>query len=159
MVVDSAVTSSTIAMLSVFAIVAGTMITYTRIPDMLTEAMFMITSSKVVFLLLINIMLIIVGMFMETNSSILLFGPILIPVAISYGVDPIHFAGIMLLNLEIGMITPPFAANLFVGCRVAGLNMNDILKDMLPFFAACIGVLLLTTYVPSIATWLPSLVG
>ena len=159
MVIDSAVTSSTIAMLSVFAIVAGTMITYTRIPDMLTEAMFMITSSKVVFLLLINIMLIIVGMFMETNSSILLFGPILIPVAISYGVDPIHFAGIMLLNLEIGMITPPFAANLFVGCRVAGLNMNDILKDMLPFFAACVGVLLLTTYVPSIATWLPSLVG
>ena len=79
--------------------------------------------------------------------------------AISYGVDPIHFAGIMLLNLEIGMITPPFAANLFVGCRVAGLNMNDILKDMLPFFAACVGVLLLTTYVPSIATWLPSLVG
>ena len=90
MVIDSAVTSSTIAMLSVFAIVAGTMITYTRIPDMLTEAMFMITSSKVVFLLLINIMLIIVGMFMETNSSILLFGPILIPVAISYEIGRAH---------------------------------------------------------------------
>jgi C4-dicarboxylate transporter DctM subunit len=155
---DSAVTSATIAMLNVFATVAGAMITYTRIPMMLTNAMLSITDSKAVFLLILNILLIIVGMFMETNSSILLFGPILIPVATAFGVDPIHFAGIMLLNLEIGMITPPFAANLFVGCKVGKLNMNDVLPFMWPFFIACGIVLLITTYVPAVATWLPGLV-
>jgi len=159
MVQESAITSSTIAMLNVFAIVSGTMITYTQIPTMLTEAMFALTSSKYVFLMIINVMLIIVGMFMETNSSILLFGPILIPVAISYGVDPIHFAGIMLLNLEIGMITPPFAANLFVACRVGKMNMDQVLPDMKGFFIACLVVLMITTYVPGVATWLPGLLN
>ena len=133
------------------------MITYTRIPAILTEAMFSITDSKFVFLIILNIMLIIVGMFMETNSSILLLGPILIPIATSFGVDPIHFAGIMLLNLEIGMITPPFAANLFVACRVAKLNMEDVVPSMIPFFVACLIVLLVTTYVPGVATFLPNM--
>ncbi|MCI8609867.1 MAG: TRAP transporter large permease [Firmicutes bacterium] len=155
---DGAVTSSTIAMLNTFASVAGIMITYTRIPAILTEAMFSITHSKIVFLLILNLMLIVVGMFMETNSSILLLGPILIPIATSFGVDPIHFAGIMLLNLEIGMITPPFAANLFVGCRVGKLNMEDVLPKMIPFFLACLVVLGITTYVPAVATFLPNLV-
>ena len=154
---DGAVSSATIAMLNCFASVAGVMITYTRIPAILTEAMFSITDSKFVFLIILNIMLIIVGMFMETNSSILLLGPILIPIATSFGVDPIHFAGIMLLNLEIGMITPPFAANLFVACRVAKLNMEDVIPSMVPFFVACLIVLLITTYVPGVATWLPNL--
>ena len=158
MVTNSAITSSTIAMLNVFATVAGTMITYTRIPDMLTQAMFSLTDNKYIFLLIINLVLIVVGMFMETNSSILLFGPILIPVAQSYGVDTIHFAGIMLLNLEIGMITPPFAANIFVGCRVARLDMTDVLHDMWPFFGACIIVLIITTYCPAVVTWLPNLI-
>jgi len=154
---DGAVSSATIAMLNCFAGVAGVMITYTRIPAILTEVMFSITDSKFVFLIILNIMLIIVGMFMETNSSILLLGPILIPIATSFGVDPIHFAGIMLLNLEIGMITPPFAANLFVACRVAKLNMEDVVPSMIPFFAACLVVLLVTTYVPGVATFLPNL--
>ncbi|MEG1067110.1 MAG: TRAP transporter large permease [Anaerovoracaceae bacterium] len=156
---EAAITSSTIAMLNVFATVAGYMITYTRIPMMLTKGMLELTDSKIVFLLILNILLLIVGMFMETNSSILLLGPILIPVATSFGVDPIHFAGIMLLNLEIGMITPPFAANLFVGCRVGRLNMNDVLPKMVPFYIACIIVLLITTYCPAVATWLPNLVN
>ena len=155
---DSAVTAASIAMLNVFATVAGAMITYTRIPMMLTNAMLEITDSKIIFLLILNGLLIIVGMFMETNSSILLLGPILIPVATSFGVDPIHFAGIMLLNLEIGMITPPFAANLFVGCRVGKLNMNDVIPSMIPFYIACFIVLIITTYCPAIATWLPNLI-
>lgn len=121
--------------------------------------MLSITDSKIIFLLILNVLLIIVGMFMETNSSILLLGPILIPVATSFGVDPIHFAGIMLLNLEIGMITPPFAANLFVGCRVGKMNMNEVLPSMIPFYIASFGVLMVTTYCPAIATWLPNLIG
>ena len=135
LVLEAGVTSATIAMLNVFAAVAGKMITFTRIPAMLTDAMLSLTDSKIVFLLILNILLIIVGMFMETNSSILLLGPILIPVATSFGVDPIHFAGIMLLNLEIGMITPPFAANLFVGCRVGKVSMDQVLPSMVPFLS------------------------
>ena len=155
---DAAITSATIAMLNVFATVAGTMITYTRIPLMLTQAMLSITDNKLVFLLILNVLLIIIGMFLETNSSILLLGPILIPVATSFGVDPIHFAGIMLLNLEIGMITPPFAANLFVGCKVGKLKLDQVLPKMWPFYVACAVVLLITTYVPAVVTWLPGLV-
>lgn len=158
LVLEAGVTSATIAMLNVFAAVAGKMITFTRIPAMLTDAMLSLTDSKIVFLLILNILLIIVGMFMETNSSILLLGPILIPVATSFGVDPIHFAGIMLLNLEIGMITPPFAANLFVGCRVGKVSMDQVLPFMVPFFIACVIVLLITTYVPQIALFLPNLI-
>lgn len=154
---DGAISSASIAMLNVFAGVSSIMVTYTRIPAILTEAMFAITDNKFVFLIVLNIMLIIVGMFMETNSSILLLGPILIPIATSFGVDPIHFAAIMLLNLEIGMITPPFAANLFVGCRVGNLNMEKVLPKMIPFFVACVIVLLITTYCEPVATFLPNL--
>ena len=156
---DGAISSATIAMLNTFATIAGIMITQTRIPAILTEAMFSVTHSKVIFLLILNIMLIIVGMFMETNSSILLLGPILIPIATSFGVDPIHFAGIMLLNLEIGMITPPFAANLFVGCRIGNITIDKVLPSMIPFFIACLIVLLVTTYVPGVATFLPNMIG
>ncbi|MBK5253725.1 MAG: TRAP transporter large permease [Peptostreptococcaceae bacterium] len=158
LVKDAAVTSATIAMLNVFAAVAGKMVTYTRIPEYLTDAMLEITDSKIVFLLVLNIVLIIVGMFMETNSSILLLGPILIPVAMSFGVDPIHFAAIMLLNLEIGMITPPFAVNLFVGCKVGKLNMDEVLPHMVPFYIAAFIVLMITTYIPSVVMFLPNLI-
>jgi C4-dicarboxylate transporter DctM subunit len=158
LVKDAAITSATIAMLNVFAAVAGKMVTFTRIPEMLTNTMLEITDSKIIFLLILNVLLIIVGMFMETNSSILLLGPILIPVAMSFNVDPIHFASIMLLNLEIGMITPPFAANLFVGCKVGKLNMDEVLPHMIPFYVAAFIVLMITTYVPSFAMFLPNLI-
>ena len=158
LVKDAAITSATIAMLNVFAAVAGKMVTFTRIPEMLTNTMLEITDSKIIFLLILNVLLIIVGMFMETNSSILLLGPILIPVAMSFNVDPIHFASIMLLNLEIGMITPPFAANLFVGCKVGKLNMDEVLPHMIPFYVAAFIVLMITTYIPSFAMFLPNLI-
>ena len=158
LVLEAGVTSATIAMLNVFAAVAGKMVTFTRIPAMLTDAMMSLTDSKIVFLLLLNILLIVIGMFMETNSSILLLGPILIPVATSFGVDPIHFAAIMLLNLEIGMITPPFAANLFVGCRVGKVSMDQVLPHMAPFYIACFIILLITTYIPQVVLFLPNLI-
>lgn len=154
---NAAVSTATISMLLAFAAVASRMITYTRIPMILTDALNNFTDSKLVFLLIINILLIFVGMFMETNTSILLLGPILIPIALSYGVDPIHFAAIMLLNLEIGMITPPFAANLFVGCKVGKVTMDKVLPHMLPFFFVCLVTLVLVTYWPGLVTFLPSI--
>jgi len=93
----------------------------------------------------------IVGMFMETNTSILLLAPILVPAAKAYGISPIHFGAVMLLNLEVGMITPPFACNIFVACRLGQLSMDKILRHVMGFIAVCIPVLFLTTYVPSIS--------
>ena len=118
-----------------------------------------ITKSQIVFLLLINGVLILVGMFMETNTSILLLAPILAPAAVAYGVHPIHFAAIMLLNLEIGMITPPFACNIFVACRIANLSMDKILKPILGLIAVCIPTLLITTYVPQVSLFFIKLMG
>jgi len=157
LVEDSAISSASIAMLIVFAAVASRMITFTRIPEILTNTLMSITDSKFVFLLVLNILLILVGMFLETNTSILLLGPILIPIATSFGVDPIHFASIMLLNLEIGMITPPFACNLFVGCKVGKCTMDKVLPHMMPFFIVCLVVLMIVTYIPSVVLFLPNM--
>ena len=139
--------------------ITGKMITLTGIPQQVTNALMTVTDSKIVFLILVNIMLLVAGMFMETNSAILLLGPILIPVANAYGVSTLHFASIMLLNMEIGMITPPMAGNLFVGARLADCSIDKLLKDLVPFFALAVGVLIFTTYVPDAIVWLPKLLG
>jgi C4-dicarboxylate transporter DctM subunit len=153
----SMVSGASIACILAFAAIASRMVTFTRIPEFLTDAILSVTNSKIIFLLLVNLILLIAGMFMETNTAILLLGPILIPVAKAYGIDTIHFASIVLLNMEIGMITPPMAGNLFVGCRIAGLSIDQVLKDLFPFFFSAVGILLLITYVPQIVLFMPGL--
>ena len=147
----SAVKSAAICLTIAFAAIPSAMFTYGQCAQSITAWLMGITHSKTIFLLLVNLVLIIVGMFMETNTAILLFGPILIPAAKSFGVDPIHFGAIMLLNMEIGMITPPLAANIFVSCKISGLTMDQVIKPMLGFIAVCIPILLLTTYIPSLS--------
>jgi C4-dicarboxylate transporter DctM subunit len=154
----SAVTSAGIVLLIAFAGVATKMFTFAGAGQALSQFMLGVTDSPAMFLLIVNCVLIVVGMFMETNTSILLLGPILIPAAQAFGIDPIHFGAVMLLNLEIGMITPPFACNLFVACRISGLTMDKLLKPILGFIACCIPVLLITTYVPSSVMWLVHLI-
>jgi C4-dicarboxylate transporter, DctM subunit len=150
----SAVTSAAVCLLIAFASIPNSMFVYGQSATAVTKLLFGLTESPVVFLLIVNGMLIIVGMFMETNTSILLLAPILVPTAKAYGIDPIHFGAIMLLNLEIGLITPPFAVNLFVACRMGQLSMDKVLKPILGFIAICIPVLLLTTYIPAISMFL-----
>lgn len=156
---NSALSSTSICMIIAFSAIAGRMITLTRIPAYLTEFMMGITNSKTMFLILVNILLIIVGIFMDSNASILILGPVLIPMAKAYGVDTTHFAAIMLLNLEIGFITPPMAGNLFVACRMSGLSIDEIIKDLMPFFLGAVVVLIITTYCPAVATFLPNLIN
>ena len=153
----SALTSAAIMMIIAFAHPVSEMISYTRISASLTNFIMDYTNSKYVFLLLVNVLLLVVGMFMETNTSILLFTPILIPVAKAYGVDPVHFSAICLLNLEIGMITPPFAVNLFTACRMAEISIDKMLKPLFPFLMAALFVLGLTTYFPTIALFIVNL--
>ncbi len=154
----SAVTSAGIVLLIAFAGVATKMFTFAGAGQALSQFMLGVTDSPAMFLLIVNCVLIVVGMFMETNTSILLLGPILIPAAQAFGIDPIHFGAVMLLNLEIGMITPPFACNLFVACRISGLTMDKLLKPILGFIGCCIPVLLITTYIPASVMWLVNLI-
>lgn len=155
----SAMSSLTIALLICTATIIGRMVALGGITKTITEFMMSVTDSKVVFLLICNVLLILVGMFLETNTGILLFCPILCPIAQAYGIDLVHFGAMLLLNLEIGLITPPFAANLFVACKMSQLSIDEILKDLIPFFLVCIPVLLLTTFCEPFALFIPNLLN
>ena len=146
-----------VMLIVVFAQGVSEMIAYTGLPATLTKTLMEYTQSKEVFLLLVNILLLIVGMFMETNTSILLFAPILVPLARAFGVDPIHFSAIVLLNLEIGMITPPFAVNLFTAAKISGVSIDKLMRPLIPFLAACLVTLGVTTYFPALSLWVVSL--
>lgn len=153
----SAMTSLTVALAIATATIISRMVSLGGIASIISNFMHTVTDSPVIFLLLTNLLLILVGMFLETNAGILLFAPILCPIAESYGIDLVHFGAILLLNLEIGLMTPPFAGNIFVACKVAGVGMDTMLKKMIPFFIACIPVLIITTYWPAFSMTIPAL--
>ena len=96
---------------------------------------------------------------MDITPSVLIFTPIFLPVVIELGIDPIHFGVIMVLNLCIGLCTPPVGSVLFVGCSVAGLRITQVIRPLIPFFAAMLIVLVIITFVPEISMWLPGLFG
>ena len=108
---------------------------------------------------MINVILLIAGCFLDANSALYILCPILFPVAMSLGINPIHLGVVMVVNLAIGLVTPPVGANLFVGCGVAGIPLKDIISKIWPFVAACILILLLVTYIPAIAMLLPNLMS
>ena len=153
----SAMTSLTVALAIATATIISRMVSLGGIAKAITDFMHNVTSSAVIFLIITNLLLILVGMFLETNAGILLFAPILCPIAQSYGIDLIHFGAMLLLNLEIGLMTPPFAGNIFVACKVTGVGMDQMLKKMIPFFIACIPVLLITTFWPAFSMTIPML--
>lgn len=155
----SAMRALTIALLIGSAAIVGRMVSLGGITKQITGFLMNISDSRIVFLIIVNLILILVGMFLETNTGIILFTPILVPLAQAYGVDPIHFGAIMLLNLEIGLITPPFAANLFVACKMTNCTIDEIIKPLLPFYGVCLPVLLITTFCPGFSTWLPGITG
>ena len=115
--------------------------------------------SLIVILLIINVILLIVGTFMDMAPALLIFTPIFLPVAQSVGMNDIQFGIMMIMNLAIGTITPPVGSVLFVGCSVAGLKIEDVIKNLLPYFAAILVALLLVTFVPALSLWLPTALG
>jgi C4-dicarboxylate transporter DctM subunit len=128
-----------------------------QIPAAMAAFFVRLTSEPVVFLLLVNVLLLILGTFLETTSSIILVTPILFPVATQMGVDPIHFGIIIVINLAIGMITPPLGVNLFVACGLTKLKVEKIVAANWWFLFASILVLLLLTFFPSLSLFLPRL--
>jgi tripartite ATP-independent transporter DctM subunit len=130
-----------------------------QIPNQVLQAMTEVSSNKIVILILINIILLLLGCIMDMAPLILIATPVLLPVVLKFGMDPVQFGIMLMLNLGIGLLTPPVGAVLFVGCSIGGISMEKVTKAMLPFIATMIVVLLFITYVPSITMYLPHLLG
>jgi tripartite ATP-independent transporter DctM subunit len=138
-----------------FAAAFGYMMTLMQIPQRITEAMTSFSDNRYVILLMINILLLALGTLMDMAPLILIMTPILLPVVTHIGVDPVHFGMIMMVNLGMGLITPPVGGVLFVGSAIAKLPIERVTKALYPFFIALLFVLALVTYVPAISLWLP----
>ena len=129
------------------------LITRSGLPNEIAILFREVFESRIAFLLAVNILLLIVGMFIETSAAILVLAPILAPIAVSYGVDPVHFGLIIVVNLALGMITPPLGVNLFAACAVANLRIVQIIPQLVWFVLMVFGALMIITYVPQITMW------
>jgi tripartite ATP-independent transporter DctM subunit len=137
----------------------GYVMALTQMPAKITAFFLTISSDKNVILFLINILLLVLGCLVDMAPSILICTPILLPVMVNFGVDPVHFGMIMMLNLGIGLCHPPVGAILFVGCAVGKVTIEEVMRRIWPFYGVMFAVLMLVTYVPSISLWLPRLLG
>lgn len=135
----------------------GWLLAYLRIPADLVEFLQGLSNNPIVILLLINVTLLVLGTFMDMSPLIVITTPIFLPVAMAFGVDPVHFGIILILNLGIGLCTPPVGTVLFVGCAVGKISIWEVVRSIGPFYAAAIFTLLLVTYIPALSLWLPAL--
>src|SRR5271166_2790408 len=155
-------TMRTVAMvmtLIAFAASVGYVMALMQVPARVTAMLLTLSSDKNVILLLINVLLLVLGCLLDMAPSILICTPILLPVVVKFGVDPVHFGMIMLLNLGIGLCHPPVGAILFVGCAVGRVTIEQVVREIWPFYAVMFIVLMLVTYIPSISLWLPRILG
>ena len=135
----------------------GWLLAYLRVPAELVAFMKSVSDNPIVILLMVNIMLLGLGTFMDMSPLIIITTPIFLPVVTAYGVDPVQFGVIMVLNLGIGLCTPPVGAVLFVGCAIGRISVWQAMRTIWPFYGAALLVLGLVTYVPAVSLWLPSL--
>ncbi|PVY72412.1 TRAP transporter large permease [Pectobacterium versatile] len=142
-----------------FAAAFGAVMTYMQLPSRITAFFTSISDNKYVILMCINIMLLLLGTLMDMAPLILILTPVLLPVALSLGIDPVHFGMIMMVNLGVGLITPPVGSVLFVASAVSKQKIEQVVKAMLPFYCGLFFVLMLVTYIPAISLWLPKLFG
>ncbi|WP_103256511.1 TRAP transporter large permease [Tabrizicola aquatica] len=135
----------------------GWLLAVLKVPANMIEVMKGVSDNPIVILLLINLILLFLGTFMDMSPLIVITTPIFLPVATAFGVDPVHFGVIMVLNLGIGLCTPPVGAVLFVGCAVGRIGVGQVLRSIWPFYGAAFATLMLVTYIPGLSLWLPSL--
>jgi tripartite ATP-independent transporter DctM subunit len=153
-VISSAVIMFIIANAGLFAF----LITRAGVPDAIGRWLEAVLQSPMLFLLGVNAALFVIGMFIETSAAIIVLAPILAPVAMHFGIDPVHFGMIMVVNLALGMITPPFGVNLFAACTVAKISLDRIIPHLLPFVLVILACLMVVTYVPALSLTLRDLV-
>jgi tripartite ATP-independent transporter DctM subunit len=128
-----------------------------QVPAKMTQIFLTVSDDKNVILFMVNMLLLVLGCLLDMAPSILICTPILLPVMVNFGVDPVHFGMIMLLNLGIGLCHPPVGAILFVGCAIGKVRMEQVMKEIWPFYGVMFLVLMLVTYLPSLSLWLPRL--
>ena len=150
-------TVAMVMMLIGFSVAFGYMMAIMQIPAKATAFFLTISDNKYVFLLLVNILLLLLGTFMDLAPMLLICTPIFLPVIAKFGIDPVHFGMIMILNLGIGLITPPVGPTLFVGCAIGKVTMEQVSKELWPFYGAMCVALMIVTYVPAVSLWLPGL--
>ncbi|MEY8713265.1 TRAP transporter large permease [Mangrovibacter phragmitis] len=132
---------------------------FTQIPGMIADSLLSLTSNPVIILLIINVVLLFVGTFMDPTPAVLIFTPIFLPICTSLGMDPVQFGILLVFNLSLGTITPPVGPILFTGCKVSGISIDAVVKTLLPFFVVIVGTLMLVTYIPAISMTVPQLMG
>jgi tripartite ATP-independent transporter DctM subunit len=149
----------TVAMVMIligFSAAFGYMMALMQVPAKMSAFVLGITQNKYVMLMMLNILLLVLGTFMDMAPMILICTPILLPLVVKYGVDPVHFGLILMVNAGIGLITPPVGPSLFVGCAIGKVSIEEVSKELWPFYVAMIAALLIVTYVPAATLWLPS---
>ena len=156
---DSATTTAVVMLLIATSLAMSWIMAYANIPQNVTASLLALTDSPIAIMLMINLVLLVVGTFMDMTPAVLIFTPIFLPIAVGLGIDPIHFGIIMVLNLCIGLCTPPVGAVLFVGVGVANTTITKVLRPLVPLFLAMVVALLVVTFVPALSLWLPRLLG
>lgn len=154
---DSALTTSMVFFIIANAMIFSHFLTDESIPRYITEMILDANVGPIMFLMIVNVLLFIMGQFMEPSSVVMITVPLLLPIATALGIDPIHFGVVMVVNMELGMITPPVGLNLFVASGITGLSLKDIVISVIPWSLIILVGLIIITYVPIISLWLPSL--
>jgi tripartite ATP-independent transporter DctM subunit len=154
---DSSATTAIVMLLIGSSMCMSWALSYENIPQDISSGLLSLSDNKIVILLIINLLLLFVGIFMDMTPAVLIFTPIFLPVVTKLGLDPVHFGIIMVLNLCIGLCTPPVGSVLFVGVGVANTTIEKVFRPLLPLFLAMIVALFLVTYIPQLSLWLPSL--
>jgi len=157
-ILESALTSSMIFFVIANAMIFAHFLTGETIPQQITQMIVNANVGPIMFLVIVNILLLLMGQFMEPSSIVMITVPLLLPLVLALGIDPIHFGVILVVNMEIGMITPPVGLNLFVAAGMTGLSLKEVVVSSLPWVAVLFVGLLLITYIPIISLWLPQLV-
>lgn len=157
--VQSAGTISLVMLLIAMSIAMSWIMSYENIPQEVTAALLSFSDNPIIVMILINLILLFVGIFMDMTPAVLIFTPIFLPVATAMGIDPVHFGVIMVLNLCIGLCTPPVGAVLFIGVGVADTTIQKVVKPLLPLFGGMLISLILVVLFPSLSLWLPKLFG
>ncbi|MFA0414652.1 TRAP transporter large permease [Vibrio renipiscarius] len=157
-VLESAVTTSIVLLLVGASMGMSWAMANADIPYMIADALLAVSENPLIILLIINVILLIVGIFMDMTPAVLIFTPIFLPIVLDMGVDPVHFGIMMTFNLAIGLCTPPVGSALFVGCSVANISIDKVIKPLLPFYAALFVALMAITFIPQISLLLPQLI-
>lgn len=156
---SAARTSSVVIFLIGVSSIMSFVMSFTRMPQLIAESLFGWTDQKVVVLLVMMLVLLVIGIPLDATPAILIFTPIFLPIAVQYGIDPVHFGIMLTFNLCIAIISPPSAPVLFVGAQVSGVRIEPVIRHLMPFFLALVAVLFLVVFVPQLSLWLPGVFG